>query len=337
MKEKSTKEKVLDILMENANTYVSGEKLASKLYVTRAGIWKAVSSLRNEGYSITSVTNRGYMLQIDGDPIRLSFIEKALKVRSGKQEYPAAFSPKIYHFETVGSTNTEAVNRKNERDILIIADEQTNGRGRKGRSFYSPKDTGLYFSLLTHPHLSFDESSYLTCAAAEAVVNAIHDETGLKAGIKWMNDIFLGNKKVAGILTETTGSFEEKYPEFVIVGIGINVYPLPKDNPAKSAGSLMKKGEPVENLRNRLLIRTLVYFDRYFMDLQNGQKSFLEGYRNHSNLIGKYVRINDEQSPRRKNDYALVEGIDDNCRLIVRFDDGREESLKGTEVSVVRY
>ena len=99
----------------------------------------------------------------------------------------------------------------------------------------------------------------------------------------------------------------------------------------------MKKGEPVENLRNRLLIRTLIYFDHYFIDLQNGQKSFLDGYRNHSTLTGKYVRINDEQSSRRKNDYALVEGIDDKCRLIVRFDDGREEFLKGTEVSVVKY
>ena len=223
-KEFSTREKVLNILKQNPNAFVSGQEIADTLFLTRAGIWKAIKSLRESGFTIESVTNKGYRLVCDYDGINMDFIKTSL---------PENLPLKYYSYEEVTSTNDIAREHANEKsDILIAANSQTNGRGRKGRIFFSPKDTGLYFSLLIHPEIPFSKATYITCIAAESLVLAIQDSLGIETSIKWVNDIFLKEKKIAGILTETFGSLEEEFPEYVVVGVGINIYPFGEELPS---------------------------------------------------------------------------------------------------------
>lgn len=328
-KELSTKEKVLNILKQSANTYISGQEIADRLFITRAGIWKAVKSLRESGYNIESVTNKGYRLVCEYDGINLDYIQKSL---SGD------FALKYYSYEEVTSTNDVAREHADEKsDLLVVADSQTKGRGRKGRVFFSPKDTGLYFSLLIHPELPFSKATYITCIAAESLVLAVYDTLGTEVSIKWVNDIFFKDKKIAGILTETFGSLEEEFPEYVVVGVGINIYPFGEELPSdikKRAGYLIKNTEKSDNLKNRLCVNFVRHFYRFLSETD--KKTFLEGYRKHSNLIGRYVCIHNNKKPSKK-EYALVTGIDDECRLMVTFDDKKTAVLTGKEVSVVKY
>ncbi|MBR5896187.1 MAG: biotin--[Lachnospiraceae bacterium] len=321
--------KVLNILKQNANTYVSGQEIADTLFLTRAGIWKAIKNLRESGYKIESVTNKGYRLVCNYDGINIGFIQKSL---------PETPSLKYYSYEEVTSTNDVAREHADkESDLLVIANSQSNGRGRKGRSFFSPKDTGLYFSLLIHPELPFSKATYLTCIAAESMVLSIHDTLGIEVSIKWVNDIFYGDKKIAGILTETFGSLEEEFPEYIVVGVGINIYPFSEELPSdikKRAGFLVKNGADSENLKNLLCINFIKHFYRFLSEID--RKTFLDGYIRHSNLIGKYVQIKSDKNPSKK-EYALVTGIDDECRLLVSYDDKKSAALAGKEVSVVKY
>jgi len=328
-KELSTKEKVLNILKQNRNSFVSGQEIADTLFLTRAGIWKAIKNLRESGYTIESVTNKGYRLVLNYDGVDIHFIEKSLS---------EILSLKYYSYEEVTSTNDIAKEHANEKsDLFIVADSQTEGRGRKGRAFFSPKDTGLYFSLLIHPELPFSKAAYITCIAAESAVLAIYDTLGIEVTIKWVNDIFLSDKKIAGILTETFGSLEEEFPEYVVVGVGINLYPFKEELPSdikKKAGFLTKNTDNTANLKSLLCINFIKHFYRFLSEID--QKTFLEGYRRHSNLIGKYVLIKSDKSPSKK-EYAIVTGIDDECRLLVTFDDKKTAALIGKEVSVVKY
>lgn len=328
-KEASTKDKVLNILKKNANTYISGQEIADTLFITRAGIWKAIKSLREGGYTIESVTNKGYRLVSSFDSVNVDFIKESL----GKK-----FPLKYFSYEEVPSTNDVAKELSGEKgDLLVLANSQSEGRGRKGRAFFSPKDTGLYLSLLIHPEIPFSKATYLTCIAAESMVLSIQDTLGIETSIKWVNDIFFEDKKIAGILTETFGSLEEEYPEYVVVGVGINIYPFGEDLPTdikKRAGFLVKNGQPVENLKNLLCINFVKHFYRFLSEID--KKTFLKGYREHSNLIGKYVKaLNGEKSS--KKEYALVTGIDDECSLLVTYDDKKTVALRGKEVSVVKY
>ena len=328
-KEFSTREKVLNILKQNPNAFVSGQEIADTLFLTRAGIWKAIKSLRESGFTIESVTNKGYRLVCDYDGINIDFIKKSL---------PESLPLKYYSYEEVTSTNDIAREHAYEKsDILIAANSQTNGRGRKGRIFFSPRDTGLYFSLLIHPEIPFSKATYITCIAAESLVLAIHDTLGIEASIKWVNDIFLKDRKIAGILTETFGSLEEEFPEYVVVGVGINIYPFTDELPSdikKRAGFLIKKADNTDNLKNLLCINFIKHFYVFLSEID--RKTFLDGYRMHSNLIGRYVRIHNDKKPS-KIEYALVTGIDDECRLLVTYDDKKTAALTGKEVSVVKY
>ena len=328
-KEASTKDKVLNILKQNSNAFVSGQEIADTLFLTRACIWKAIKSLRESGYTIESVTNKGYRLISSFDNINTDYISGGIE-----KTHPL----KVLYYEEVTSTNDVAKQlHDGSEDLLIISNSQLNGRGRKGRSFFSPKDTGLYFSLLIHPEIPFSKATYITCIAAESLVLSIKDTLGIDVSIKWVNDIFLGEKKIAGILTETFGSLEEEFPEYIITGVGINLYPFSNELPndiKKRAGFLVKDGKSIDNLKNRLCVNFLIHFFDFMKDID--KKTFLSGYRNHSNLIGKYVQIN-TSNPSSKKEYALVTGIDDECRLLVTYDNKKTEALLGKEVSVVKY
>ena len=320
-----TKEKLLELLEENREEYLSGEELAGTLAVSRAAVWKAVKSLQQEGYPIDAVTNRGYRLSRGGDRLSAPGIRKYLQ--DACRELP------ITVVEETQSTNT-ALRALAEagapEGTVYIAQSQTGGRGRMGRSFFSPAGTGLYLSLLLRPTTwEPARAAQLTAAAAAAMCEAIRQVTGKEPGIKWVNDLLLDGKKVCGILTEASFSMESGVLEYAVLGLGVNVYPpeggFPKEL-GEIAGAVLDT--PGEDVRNRLAGEFLNRFLAGYAHPED--RSFLDTYRRRSVAVGRDITVLSGGHERR----AFAFGVDDDCRLLVRYDDGTEQALSYGEIRI---
>ncbi len=315
--------------------------MAERLFLTRAAVWKAIKGLKESGHRIEAVTNKGYKLIIDVGLPNEHMIREALTSQEISYECHMLDGLNILVFDEVESTNDiarrYALDNPGER-ALIIASSQTNGRGRRGRSFYSPKGSGLYLSFVLYPDLNLEKATRLTSMMAVAVARAIEDTTGIRVSIKWVNDIYVADKKVAGILTEAITSIEDESLSYVIIGVGINLY-LPEggfpENIRDVAGALLQDSGD-KDISNSLIAALI---NRFGQVLTEPMENYLEEYRNRSMLTGHYVKVMQysKEDEKTGNDYAYVTGIDDECRLCVRYDDGREMSLSTGEVSVVKY
>lgn len=330
MKNGGTKEKIYNLLKDNANSFISGQKIANELYITRAGIWKAIKSLRDDGYVIEAVNNKGYCLITDSELLNETLIRSYLNYKNDLS---------ILIYDEVESTNDTARSMElsgNNNDMVIVTDYQTKGRGRRGRTFHSPKGSGLYMSFLIHPQLDFSKATHLTCMSAVAICRAIKSVCNIDTSIKWVNDIFVDDRKVSGILTEGFTSMEDGSLSYVIIGIGININ-IPKngfpDDIKKTAGALYKKAAP-ENIKNMLCAAII---DNFMELYHSDNPEFIDEYRNRSNLIGHYVKVNPTEGADDFNGYALVKGINDDCHLVVQYENGNIEALSNGEVSVVKY
>ena len=216
-----------------------------------------------------------------------------------------------------------------DEGLVILAGMQTAGRGRLGRSFFSPGDTGLYMSILLRPKLKAEQSVLITTAAAVAVCKAIEEICGKQPQIKWVNDIFLDDRKVCGILTEAVFPSGCAVPEYLICGIGINVYPPAQGFPAELsniAGAVCHTVTP--ELRNRLAAAVLRHFFTFYRLLP--EKTYMNEYRSRSMVIGKEIRILQNGSTEN----AFAEAIDDEAGLIVRLPDGSSRTLSTGEISI---
>lgn len=339
MKNKSTKELVLEILRNSGSRFVSGQEMAETLFVTRASVWKAIRALEKEGCNIEAVTNKGYRLVQGSD-----MPDKKTIVSSILEDFEVSKFLKdteVFVYDEVDSTNELAKKYGDAnpgKEAIFISDSQTRGKGRRGRSFYSPKGTGMYLSILIRPNVSLSEAMNYTCMIAESTCRAISKVTGLEVGIKWVNDIYFNNKKISGILTEASTSLEDGSLSYVVIGIGINLYEpyegFPEDIKDKAGALMASRQDP--NLKNKLYSAMITEFYKDYK-LPN-RYPYIEGYREKSILVGSYVKI----TPNLENEkltagYALVTGIDNECHLQVRYDDGREEALFSGEVSVVKY
>ena len=321
----TTKEKLLELLEENREEYLSGEELAKTLAVSRAAVWKAVKSLQQEGYPIDAVTNRGYRLSRGGDRLSAPGIRKYLK-----PEYRDL--PITVEEETL-STNT-ALRAMAEagapEGTVYIAQSQTGGRGRMGRSFFSPAGTGLYLSLLLRPTAwEPTRAAQLTAAAAAAMCEAIRQVTGKEPGIKWVNDLLLDGKKICGILTEASFSMESGVLEYAVLGLGVNVY-LPEGGfPGQLreiAGAVLDT--PGEDVRNRIAGE---FLNRFLDGYEHPEdRHFLDVYRRRSIAVGREVTVLSGGWERR----AFAFGLDDDCRLLVRYPDGTEQALSYGEIRI---
>lgn len=310
--------------------------------------------------------------QLYQDMLSKEYIEKELVA--------AGISLKTEILEEISSTSTllrQYAEAGERQDMLLLAEHQTGGRGRKGRSFFSPKGMGLYMSLLLHPKAPAGEVYMLTTLAAAATAKALEKISGKEVQIKWVNDILIGGKKVVGILTESSGTITDGCFDYVIVGIGINVYEpiggFPEEirdvagavfaeadlqesrsgiiAEQENGSRITKEGEPqrglcrseLHNLRSRVAAETVKLFMEFYRTFPG--KAYLEEYRSRSFLNGKEVRIiptehitgdvsKAEGKASQMPVYATVLGIDEACRLQVRYEDGREELLSNGEVSV---
>ena len=245
----SLKHDILLQLESAGERFLSGQELAARFGVTRAAVWKAVNALREEGAEIESVTNRGYRLAARPDLLSAEEIRSLLLPRFAETE--------IAIFDRLDSPNNEGKRRLAnglQKPLLVIAAEQTEGRGRMGRSFYSPADTGLYMSLALYAPEGFSGAVYTTTAAAVATARALETLSSLPVQIKWVNDLYLDGRKICGILTEAVTDFESGLVSGLVIGIGVNLRTPDGEFPEdiqKIAGSAFGNNT-FPDLRNRL-------------------------------------------------------------------------------------
>lgn len=318
----SVKTELVKILESNRACDLSGQELAEQLGVSRAAIWKAVNALRQEGYQIEAANNRGYRLS--GGTDRLS--------EAGIRLWLDDSCPvnRLLVFDTVDSTNTYlkqyALSGGQDGDVAV-ANQQTAGRGRLGRSFCSPADSGVYMSFLLKRQLPLADAAFLTVIAGVAVCRAIEACTGQQPGIKWVNDVFLNGKKICGILTEAVSDCETGMAESIVVGIGINVKTKPGQFPpeVRKVAASLNQGQLQ---RNRLAAEVMQAF---FALLDNWDKTeVLEAYKKRSILIGKTVSY-------VKNGQTFIgtaADVNENGNLIVILKDGARDVLQSGEVSI---
>lgn len=231
---------------------------------------------------------------------------------------------KIETVDIIDSTNDEMKRRaeKGEEKIsLLIAEAQTNGRGTKGRSFFSPDGTGIYMSFLLRPAYTPQECTFLTTMAAASSAKAIEKVTGIKMQIKWVNDLYLNRKKVGGILTQAHLAKNCKEIEWAVVGIGINLSEPEGGFPSELRGIATALGEKDGQIKNRLISEIINEFISYYRNLT--KKEFIEEYS--KRLLG----LNEEITVKEGNEEfkGTIVGIDDMCRLKIRLYDGSEKIL----------
>ena len=321
------KDKVLQILRQTEN-YISGEELSRELGISRAGIWKVIQKLREEGYTIASAPNRGYRLEEATDRLCLQEILAQLP-----EDFP--WRDRIQFFPVIDSTNNQAKIQAAAGALpgtVLVADRQDGGRGRRGRSFYSPSGMGIYLSMILRPGCPPDRLMHLTCAVAEAGCDAVEAATGFRPGIKWTNDLVWGKKKLSGILTELSLEAESATVQYAVVGIGINCCQQPEDLPEElrdmAASVSMAAGKPVNrNLLAARLIEALYRMDR---DLLSGQKTIMDRYREDCITVGKEISLLLPCQTR----HGTAESVADDGSLIVRFEDGHTEHVASGEVSI---
>ena len=326
------KYKILCMLRENAPEYVSGEVLSRKLSVSRTAIWKNVNGLVAEGYCIDASTRKGYRL--------VSLPDKLNGFEIGYDLKTTVVGRKVLYFDVVDSTNNHArkiASEGCEDGTVVIAGKQTAGRGRLGRKWESYEDTGIYLSIILKPVISPEDIQIIPIAASVAVTQAIEAVTGIRAGIKWPNDIILDNKKVCGISTEMNSEMEKV--NFIILGIGINFSQKPEDFPpelhdkAISLGFFAEKNHLSIDISKKLdLIRAVLSeLDRIYSLIMKGHSlKLIEKWKNYALTLNKDVRI----IYRDKEYTGQAVDITNDGRLVVRCDDGVIREVLSGEVSV---
>ena len=326
-----TKEAVLLYLQEHTGEPISGEIMALALNKSRTSIWKAIQSLKKEGYSIESSTNKGYTLSQNNDVLSEQQIIQELI----QQHHPIDWV--IQTMESTTSTNDLAklyANHNSTTPAIFISEEQTAGRGRLGRKFVSPSKTGLYISLCLFPTIALEDLSLITCATAVACVETLEELTGKSLNIKWVNDLFYQDKKVGGILTEVISDFESQQVQALIVGMGINLINSPQSFPEELhsiVGSIFSSKTEYDNssfYRNHFIAQFLEKWTFYYQNLS--KRDFIESYRKHSNVIGQAVKV-------IEGNYvydAYAKDIDENGHLIIEKEDKSLHALSYGEVSI---
>ncbi len=320
------KAELLKILRE-AEDYVSGQQLCDHFGVSRTAVWKVIRQLQEEGYQIEAVKNRGYLLKKDAVPDVMTAPEIISRLHSRWMGINCIF------LETVDSTNNYLKRAAEDGAVngtLAVAEEQTGGKGRRGRSWETPKGTNIAMTILLRPEIRPEHASRLTLLMAMAVVRGIQKETGLQAGIKWPNDVVVDGHKVCGILTEM--NTEVDYINYVVIGTGINVNQTEFPEEIREiAGSLkLSAGHPVA--RAGLIASIMEELeDLYEVFLKTEDLSALKDeYNRNCVTCGHEIRVLEPG-----HEYTgMTDGINDLGELVVKKADGETVCVYAGEVSV---
>ncbi|OKY53006.1 biotin--[acetyl-CoA-carboxylase] ligase [Megasphaera cerevisiae] len=311
---------ILDYLMEHKDTFVSGQKISEMFGISRTAVWKHIRVLKQRGYIIESYTKRGYCLRIAPELLRPETISPKLKTKY--------FGKKIVYYEKVDSTNTAAkkiADKGAEEGTIVVAEEQTGGRGRLSRSFLSPFAQGIWFSIILRPTFPPMEVSKMTLVAAVALTKALRKMGLIHCGIKWPNDILVHDRKIVGILTELNASVEKI--NYMVMGIGINTAltkkVLPRDL-KKTVTSFAIENVPVH--RSELLQEVLLQLEHYYTVAQEqGFAPVLEEWKMLSCMLGKDVEV----SLTDHTFTGKAVDLDENGNLVVETANGLEKVLAG--------
>lgn len=303
------------LLLKEKDDYVSGEDLAQELGISRTSIWKAIRQLEAHGLTIEAARNRGYKL-VEGDLLLPDLISQELQLP--------------VHLNTDSdSTQLDAkqgIEAGHTSPALYLAPHQNKAKGRFGRPFYASKSGGIYMSLRLSPNVPFLEFKPYTILAAAAVVKAIQSLCDLDVQIKWVNDIYLGQKKVAGILTEAISSMENQRVTDVIIGVGINVHfdDFPKEL-RQSAGNLFDDQPPFT--RNQLITAIWKAF------FETDEQELIALYKEKSLVVGQQVSFVENQVEFKGTAIAVT----DTGNLVIQLDNGKAKIISSGEISLTSW
>jgi len=313
------REKILDYLNKK-HDYLSGDEISRNLGISRQGLWKHIQELKDSGYEIVAVPHLGYRLESSPDRLFPFEISRNLHTKF--------IGKKIHYFDYLASTMNLAMQLGMQGAAdgeLILAEAQTKGRGRLGRSWFSPKYKGIYLSLILRPKLTPAVSPILTLLSAVSICEAVKNVTGLDAQIKWPNDVFIHNKKFAGILTEMNAEVDKV--NFVVIGIGLNVNNEKKSLVAQATSLKEQLGHPVSRLA--LLQELLRRMEgNYFLLEDKGNRVIIDKWRNFSSTLGRHVKV----YCQNKHIEGCAVDIDQDGALLVRKDSGIIQKISSGDV-----
>ncbi|MGA8943871.1 MAG: biotin--[acetyl-CoA-carboxylase] ligase [Thermoactinomyces sp.] len=312
--ERFIRSKIVKLLIENSGVYLSGEEMSRQVGCSRAAIWKHIEELREAGYEIEARPRYGYRLKYRPDRIAPEEIHPHLHTERFGQQIEYVYS----------TPSTQILAHKLAKDgapegTVVVAEEQVEGRGRMGRFWYSPPETGIWMSLILRPPIPLVDASHLTLLASVAVRAAIEKETGLKIRIKWPNDLLIDGKKVCGILTELRGEHDQIH--YVIMGIGMNVNVNESDFPIelrKTGTSLaMESGRIIH--RASLVASILGELEQtYFTYLQEGFSTIRERWEQGAGMLGEIITARTAQGSVT----GIAERINEQGALLIRTSSG---------------
>jgi BirA family transcriptional regulator, biotin operon repressor / biotin---[acetyl-CoA-carboxylase] ligase len=318
---------LLTLLSENATIVISGARIAREIGVSRSTVWRWVERLRELGVRVKGQPRTGYFLEKVPDILTPDMVRKRLK--------GSLFGKRVYHFFKTDSTNRVAMElgyADEPEGAVVLAEEQTAGRGRAGRSWHSERGAGLYVTLLLRPKLSPVQAPLLTMLAGLSAHTAVLAQTGLSAELKWPNDLLLNGKKLGGILTEMYA--EPNAVRFVIVGIGINV--SQEKFPGELAATATSLRKETGRLHSRLevLVKLLSQFETdYNRFLQEGAPYVVQRFELVSGFAdGKRVRV----ETGTESYVGTTAGLSPEGLLVVRREDGASTTVIAGDVSEVK-
>lgn len=319
-------EDVLTILEKNRGLLISGSALAKEFNVSRTAVWKVINSLRDLGHAIESVPNSGYLLRPDSDGLSHNAIQNQLTTRT--------LGNPLILLRSVDSTNLYLKNLAQseiEEGYTVVADEQMQGRGRLGRTFYSPRGNGIYMSVLLRPALALTDTPFLTICAAVAVCRTLKKVCGLNAGIKWVNDLFCDGKKLCGILTEAFISAEMQTVDYAIIGIGINLRNIPDEVSDIATCVYSQTGQ--RGIRNTLIAEILNALEQVYSSYiqHNAKDRILDEYTKNMIALNRRVEV---VSPASVYE-AYVIGVNSSGGLLVKRPDGAVCTLTSGEIKLM--
>lgn len=331
----STRSTLLKILEKNKGGFMSGQDLADELDISRTAVWKAIKDLQSDGYNITATTNKGYSLSPGSDILSAeAIIQNHADIEDIKR---------IHIYKEVDSTNNEGrrlIMDGKPSGTVIFAEKQTSGKGRRGKTFSSPAGDSIYVSFILEPLLDVKDSLLITVAASVAVARAVlkigsEDGRPLNPRIKWVNDVYLDNKKICGILTEAVSDVESGQIQSLVLGIGININISPDDFP-ENLRDIVGTVHISPGLRNRfaaLIINEISQIQQEINEyISKGldEPVFMDEYRQRSMILGQgiYVIRND------KTIEAEAIDIDRHGGLLVKYQTGETELLNTGEISI---
>lgn len=312
-------------LLRKRQDYVSGQELCGHFGVSRTAVWKAIGQLKKEGYQIEAVQNRGYLLIEEQELFGQHELESRMDTKWAGHP--------VTCYDVLGSTNLQAkLDAENGagQGALVVADMQTAGRGRRGRSWSSPPGTNVYFTLILRPHLAPDKASMVTLVMGLAVAEGIRRICGLDALIKWPNDIVVNGRKVCGMLAEM--SVERDFIHYVVIGVGINVGFQEFPEEIANMATCLQEECGREVPRAELLANVMKAFEEYYENFQ--ERGNLSGLMEQYNSLlvnrDREVRVLDPKGEFQ----GIARGVNELGELLVEREDGSVATVYAGEVSV---